>query len=239
MWGDAHEGALRLYFEERVIRINDYAYLVADADDSVLERATKLSDTVPQVVVLTPPDARVLIEAALKSIANKNITANSLDSYVGLRVLFTEMDTGARWPAVFSDLLLRYCDLCERFRVPHLATNRDGLRPLAPQQLEHSQQRHAERREAVSVKDPGSVAKVEGSSIASAATTMEASTQTCELCSAKWDSEDGWNGLCPECADLVSHLLDEMELADDDRDEIVERLQALVHRTLEAHGVAG
>lgn len=58
----------------------------------------------------------------------------------------------------------------------------------------------------------------------------------CELCGARWDSEDGWDGLCPECAAMVSNLLDELGLTDDDRDQIVERLQRLVERAL-ASGV--
>ena len=56
--------------------------------------------------------------------------------------------------------------------------------------------------------------------------------ETCELCRARWDSGDGWDGLCPECADMVSNLLDELDLTDEDRDQIVERLQGVVGRAL-------
>lgn len=156
LWGDVHDGGPVIHFEEQVIRVNDYAYLVADADDSAIDQAMALSERVHEVCVLTPPDVRVLMGEAMKSLQRKNVTVQSLDSYVGLRVMLTELDTRANGPAVFADLLLRYANLCERFGETRVEVTRDGLRPLSREQVEQSRRRSAERRLA---NDLGPVAK--------------------------------------------------------------------------------
>jgi hypothetical protein len=235
LWGNVEEGGPEIHFEERVIRINDHAFLIADAaNDSLLDEAIRLRRKAPQVDVLAPPGTRVLITEALASLRCSRVTVQAIDQYVELRVQFTGMDTHSDRPTVLADLLLRYSELCERNAAPHLAVSCDGLRPLPPEQAQRARRRRAEERQTESSRAQGSLAVLKPKS---AAPKCGVSMQTCELCGAKWDNEDGWDGLCPECADLVSNLLDELRLTGEDRDEIVERLRAVVQRTLEAHGV--
>lgn len=57
----------------------------------------------------------------------------------------------------------------------------------------------------------------------------------CELCESELtEGGDNWDGLCPDCADVVSDLLDKSGRDSDDRHELVSRLQRVVRRSRNA-----
>jgi hypothetical protein len=59
--------------------------------------------------------------------------------------------------------------------------------------------------------------------------------ERCGLCDCTLaEGGDNWDGLCPECADLVSEMLDARGGSDEDRDELVARLEGVVARARNA-----
>lgn len=220
-------------FEERVIRITDYAWLIAGAaDDQLVPQVVALANSAREVRVVCPPWARALIGDALSRRRTRGVLVDGLDAMVSLRVFFTSGDLGADSSLVLSELLCRYSELCLAHDVPQLRVECGGLGRLPADARLARGDIVTERR---TVSAPPVEQRLPRSEESARFSGLDDDSDNgsgrCELCQGDLEgSNDECAGLCPECADIVSNLLDDLGLTDEHFDQVVGSLHAVAER---------
>ena len=234
------DGGPVIHFQERVIRINHHAWLIADrVDDEVIRQVTAVCAVASDVRVIAPPGSREVLTRALSRGAPRYVTVEGLDGYVDMRTFFSSADLGTDPNAVFADLLLRYCDLCAAYHLPHLMVPTRGLSRLPGTPTTMVQPPSLAATAPVDCSSPLSDALKRRHRWDAAAADDDDDDgddadeqESCEFCGCVLDeSGDNWDGLCPECAGAISAVMDRLDASDEDRDRIVTALLDLTPRT--------